>query len=150
LFYDPAFVINKADQQYEHSLVALFGSYFQKYFESRFFFERLTIRNPNKQFAIDAIISRIREMDKIPLYKMIERATFDKVIEYLYDDGVLIQIYASVEPRNRVKKILDEIDKESLYDNIRKPFSTLFDNKRENSIIVDMLLKNLKVKNQLL
>ncbi len=109
------------------------------------FFDRLTIRNPNKQLAIDAIVySRIKEKDKIPLYKMIERDSFDKVIEYLHDEEVLIQIYASDEPRKRVKKILDVIDKESLYNNIWKPFSKLFDSKRENSIKVDTLLKKLQ------
>jgi hypothetical protein len=56
-------------------------------------------------------MSRIREKDKIPLYKMIERTSFDKVIEYLYDEEVLLQIYASVEPRKRVKKYLMKLIK---------------------------------------
>ena len=65
-------------------------------------------------------------------------------MEYLCDDEVLIQIYASDEPRKRIKKILDEIDKDALYERIWKPFSKLFDSKRENSIIVDTLLKKLQ------
>jgi DNA helicase HerA-like ATPase len=105
------------------------------------FFPRLTIKNPNKQFAVDTIVSRIREKDKVRLKELIERATFDKVISHLYDDEVLRQIYSSYEPRKRVKETLDEIDKDDLYNNIWKSFSNLFNDQRANSIKVDNLLK---------
>ncbi|MDQ4074056.1 MAG: DUF87 domain-containing protein, partial [Thermoproteota archaeon] len=111
--------------------------------ESRFF-QRLTIKNPNKQFAVEAIKSKLREKDKVTLNKLNERATFDRVIEYLYTDEIQRQIYASEEPRKRIKKILDEIDKDDLFNSAWKPFCNLFDNKREKSINVDRLLKKLQ------
>ncbi len=106
------------------------------------FCDQLTIKNQNKPLAIEAIVSKTK--GKILLSELIERISFDTVIEYLRDEEVLIQIYASSEPRKRVKKKLDEIDKESLYNNIWKPCCKLFEDKREKSIKVDTLLKKLE------
>lgn len=108
------------------------------------FFQRLTIKGQNKQFAVDVIKSKLREKDRITLNKLIERTTFDKVIEYLDTEEVLRQIYASEEPRKRIKKTLDEIDKNDLFDMHWKPFCNLFNDKRERSIKVDWLLKKLQ------
>lgn len=111
--------------------------------ESRFF-PRLTIKGQNKQFAVDVIRSKLREKDKIVLNNLVDRSTFDKVIEHLETDEALRQIYASDEPRKRIKKTLEEIDKDELFDRHWKPFCNLFNDKREGSVKVDWLLKRLQ------
>src|SRR5690606_23323937 len=47
------------------------------------FFQRLTIRNPNRQYAVEVIVSILREKEKVTLARLKERDTFDKVIDYL-------------------------------------------------------------------
>ncbi len=98
------------------------------------FFQRLTIGGQNKSLAVEAIQSKLREKDKITLSRLIEMSTFDKVMEHLSSDEIQRQIFASEEPRKRLKKVLDEIDRDDLYGNIWKPFCILFDGKRENAI----------------
>ncbi len=104
----------------------------------------MTIGNQNKTLAVEAIQSKLREKDKITLSRLTERSTFDKVMGHLSSDEVQRQIFASEEPRKRLKKILDEIDRDDLYDNIWKPFCILFDGKREHAIKVDTLLEKLR------
>lgn len=117
---------------------------FAEILSSSKFFQRLTIRNPNRQYAVEVITSTLKEKEKISLARLKERSTFDKVIDCLYSDEILIQIYSSVEPRKRVKEILDNIDKDELFDRIWRSICYLFDDKRTNSIKIDTLLKRLE------
>lgn len=119
-------------------------SLFSEIFLTSKFFQRLTIRNPNRQYAVEVIVSNLREKERITLTKLKERHTFDKVIDYLYSDEILKQIYASTEPRARIKEILDEIDKDDLFNKTWIPICYLFDEKRTNSIKIDHLLKKLE------
>jgi DNA helicase HerA-like ATPase len=117
---------------------------FSEIFLGSKFFQRLTIGSQNKSLAVEAIQSKLREKDKITLSRLIERSTFDKVMEHLSSDEIQRQIFASEEPRKRLKKILEEIDRDDLYGNIWKPFCILFDGKRENAIKVDTLVEKLR------
>ena len=117
---------------------------FSEIFSGSKFFQRLTIGSQNKSLAVEAIQSKLREKDKITLGRLIERSTFDKVMVHLSSDEIQRQIFASEEPRKRLKKVLEEIDRDDLYGNIWKPFCILFDGKRENAIKVDTLLEKLR------
>lgn len=109
------------------------------------FFQKLTMRDPHKQLAIEAIIQpMIREKEKILLSRMYERRAFDKVMECLGNEEIQKQFYLTEEPRKRIKKRLDEIDRDVLYNDTWKSFSNLFNDKREKSIKVDALLRKLQ------
>ena len=104
-------------------------------------FHQLTIKGPNKGFAVDALIPKLR--NKTTLSKLIKRESFDLFINELRKDEIQILIFSTPEPRKRLNNLvsnLDEKNLDNLYSQFWAPICSLFED-RQDAITIDDLLE---------
>lgn len=104
-------------------------------------FHQLTIKGPNKGFAIDALIPKLR--NKTTLTKLIKRESFDLFINELRKEEIQLLIFSTPEPRKRLNNLVSSMDErnlDNLYSQYWVPICSLFEN-RPDAITIDDLLE---------
>ena len=104
-------------------------------------FHQLTIKGPNKGFAVDALIPKLR--NKTTLTKLIKRESFDLFINELRKEEIQLLIFSTPEPRKRLNNLVSSMDKrnlDNLYSQYWVPICSLFEN-RPDAITIDDLLE---------
>jgi DNA helicase HerA-like ATPase len=104
-------------------------------------FHQLTIKGPNKGFAVDALIPKLR--NKTTLTKLIKRESFDLFMNELRKEDIQLLIFSTPEPRKRLNNLVSSIDERNL-DNLFLqywvPICSLFED-RPDAITIDELLE---------
>ena len=104
-------------------------------------FHQLTIKGPNKGFAVDALIPKLR--NKTTLTKLIKRESFDLFINELRKEEIQLLIFSTPEPRKRLNNLVSSMDErnlDNLYSQYWVPICSLFEN-RPDAITIDDLLE---------
>ena len=105
-------------------------------------FHQLTIKGPNKGFAIDALIPKLR--NKTTLTKLIKRESFDLFINELRKEEIQLLIFSTPEPRKRLNNLVSSMDErnlDNLYSQYWVPICSLFENRLDAITIDDLLEK---------
>jgi DNA helicase HerA-like ATPase len=104
-------------------------------------FHQLTIKGPNKGFAVDALIPKLR--NKTTLTKLIKRESFDLFMNELQKEDIQLLIFSTPEPRKRLNNLVSSMDERNL-DNLFLqywvPICSLFED-RPDAITIDELLE---------
>jgi DNA helicase HerA-like ATPase len=104
-------------------------------------FHQLTIKGPNKGFAVDALIPKLR--NKITLTKLIKRESFDLFMNELRKEEIQLLIFSTPEPRKRLNNLVSSMDERNLnnlYSQYWVPICSLFED-RPDAITIDDLLE---------
>jgi len=104
-------------------------------------FHQLTIKGPNKGFAVDAIIPKLR--NKTTLTKLIKRESFDLFMNELRKEEIQLLIFSTPEPRKRLNNLVSSMDErnlDNLYSQYWVPICSLFED-RPDAITIDDLLE---------
>ena len=104
-------------------------------------FHQLTIKGPNKGFAVDALIPKLR--NKTTLTKLIKRESFDLFMNELRKEEIQLSHFSTPEPRKRLNNLvsnLDEKNLDNLYSQFWAPICSLFED-RQDAITIDDLLE---------
>ncbi len=104
-------------------------------------FHQLTIKGPNKGFAVDALIPKLR--NKTTLTKLIKRESFDLFMNELRKEEIQILIFSTPEPRKRLNNLVSSMDErnlDNLYSQYWVPICSLFED-RPDAITIDDLLE---------
>ena len=104
-------------------------------------FHQLTIKGPNKGFAVDALIPKLK--NKITLPKLITRESFDLFINELRKEEIQLLIFSTPEPRKRLNNLVSSMDErnlDNLYSRYWVPICSLFED-RPDAITIDDLLE---------
>ncbi|HYY86797.1 MAG TPA: DUF87 domain-containing protein [Nitrososphaeraceae archaeon] len=105
-------------------------------------FHQLTIKGPNKGFAVDALIPKLR--NKTTLTKLIKRESFDLFINELRKEEIQLLIFSTPEPRKRLNNLVSSMDErnlDNLYSQYWVPICSLFENRLDAITIDDLLEK---------
>jgi DNA helicase HerA-like ATPase len=104
-------------------------------------FHQLTIKGPNKGFAVDALIPKLR--NKTTLTKLIKRESFDLFMNELRKEEIQLLIFSTPEPRKRLNNLVSSMDErnlDNLYSQYWVPICSLFED-RPDAITIDDLLE---------
>jgi DNA helicase HerA-like ATPase len=104
-------------------------------------FHRLTIKGPNKGYAVDALIPKLR--NKTTLTKLIKRESFDLFMNELRKEEIQLLIFSTPEPRKRLNNLVSSMDArnlDNLYSEYWVPICSLFED-RPDAITIDDLLE---------
>ena len=104
-------------------------------------FHQLTIKGPNKGFAVDALIPKLR--NKTTLTKLIKRDSFDLFMNELRKEEIQLLIFSTPEPRKRLNNLVSSMDEgnlDNLYSQYWVPICSLFED-RTDAITIDDLLE---------
>ena len=104
-------------------------------------FHQLTIKGPNKGFAVDALIPKLR--NKLTLTTLIKRASFDLFMNELRKEEIQLLIFSTPEPRKRLNNLVSNMDErnlDNLYSQYWVPICSLFED-RPDAITIDDLLE---------
>ena len=104
-------------------------------------FHRLTIKGPNKGYAVDALIPKLR--NKTTLTKLIKRESFDVFMDELRKEEIQLLIFSTPEPRKRLHNLVSSMDArnlDNLYSEYWVPICSLFED-RPDAITIDDLLE---------
>ena len=104
-------------------------------------FHQLTIKGPNKGFAVDALIPKLR--NKTTLTKLIRRESFDLFMNELRKEEIQLLIFSTPEPRKRLNNLVSSMDErnlDNLYSQYWVPICSLFEY-RPDAITIDDLLE---------
>ena len=104
-------------------------------------FHQLTIKGPNKGFAVDALIPKLR--NKTTLTKLIRRESFDLFMNELRKEEIQLLIFSTPEPRKRLNNLVSSMDErnlDNLYSQYWVPICSLFED-RPDAITIDDLLE---------
>ena len=104
-------------------------------------FHRLTIKGPNKGYAVDALIPKLR--NKTTLTKLIKRESFDVFMNELRKEEIQLLIFSTPEPRKRLNNLVSSMDArnlDNLYSEYWVPICSLFED-RPDAITIDDLLE---------
>ena len=104
-------------------------------------FHRLTIKGPNKGYAVDALIPKLR--NKTTLTKLIKRESFDVFMNELRKEEIQLLIFSTPEPRKRLNNLVSGMDTrnlDNLYSEYWVPICSLFED-RPDAITIDELLE---------
>ena len=104
-------------------------------------FHRLTIKGPNKGYAVDALIPKLR--NKTTLTKLIKRESFDVFMNELRKEEIQLLIFSTPEPRKRLNNLVSSMDTrnlDNLYSEYWVPICSLFED-RPDAITIDELLE---------
>jgi dephospho-CoA kinase len=105
-------------------------------------FHQLTIKGPNKGFAVDALIPKLR--NKTTLTKLIKRESFDLFMNELRKEEIQLLIFSTPEPRKRLNNLVSNMDErnlDNLYSQYWVPICSLFEDRPEAVTIDDLLEK---------
>ena len=109
-------------------------------------FHQLTIKGPNKGFAVDALIPKLR--NKTTLTKLIKRESFDLFMNELRKEEIQLLIFSTPEPRKRLNNLVSSMDEgnlDNLYSQYWVPICSLFED-RTDAITIDDLLEKFSSK----
>jgi DNA helicase HerA-like ATPase len=109
-------------------------------------FHQLTIKGPNKGFAVDALIPKLR--NKITLTKLIKRESFELFMNELRKEEIQLLIFSTPEPRKRLNNLVSSMDEgnlDNLYSQYWVPICSLFED-RPDAITIDDLLEKFSSK----
>ncbi|HEX7275065.1 MAG TPA: DUF87 domain-containing protein [Nitrososphaeraceae archaeon] len=109
-------------------------------------FHQLTIKGPNKGFAVDALIPKLR--NKTTLTKLIKRESFDLFMNELRKEEIQLLIFSTPEPRKRLNNLVSSMDEgnlDNLYSQYWAPICSLFED-RTDAITIDDLLEKFSSK----
>lgn len=104
-------------------------------------FHQLTIKGPNKGFAVDALIPKLR--NKTTLTKLIKRESFDLFMNELRKEDIQLLIFSTPEPRKRLNNLVSSMDErnlDNLFSQYWVPICSLFED-RPDAITIDELLE---------
>ena len=104
-------------------------------------FHQLTIKGPNKGFAVDALIPKLK--NKTTLTKLIKRESFDLFMNELRKEEVQLLIFSTPEPRKRLNNLVSNMDErnlDNLFSQYWVPICSLFED-RPDAITIDDLLE---------
>ena len=104
-------------------------------------FHQLTIKGPNKGFAVDALIPKLK--NKTTLTKLIKRESFDLFMNELRKEEIQLLIFSTPEPRKRLNNLVSSMDErnlDNLYSQYWVPICSLFED-RPDAITIDDLLE---------
>lgn len=104
-------------------------------------FHQLTIKGPNKGFAVDALIPKLRNKTTLP--KLIKRESFDLFMSELRKEEIQLLIFSTPEPRKRLNNLVSSMDErnlDNLYSHYWVPICSLFED-RPDAITIDNLLE---------
>ena len=104
-------------------------------------FHQLTIKGPNKGFAVDALIPKLR--NKTTLTKLIKRESFDLFMNELRKEDIQLLIFSTPEPRKRLNNLVSSMDQrnlDNLFSQYWVPICSLFED-RPSAITIDELLE---------
>lgn len=104
-------------------------------------FHQLTIKGPNKGFAVDALIPKLR--NKTTLTKLIKRDSFNLFMNELQKEEIQLLIFSTPEPRKRLNNLVSSMDErnlDNLYSQYWVPICSLFED-RPDAITIDDLLE---------
>jgi DNA helicase HerA-like ATPase len=104
-------------------------------------FHQLTIKGPNKGFAVDALIPKLR--NKTTLTKLIKRESFDLFMNELRREDIQLLIFSTPEPRKRLNNLVSSMDQrnlDNLFSQYWVPICSLFED-RPSAITIDELLE---------
>lgn len=104
-------------------------------------FHQLTIKGPNKGYAVDALIPKLR--NKTTLTKLIKRESFDVFMNELRKEEIQLLIFSTPEPRKRLNHLVSSMDArnlDNLYSQYWVPICSLFED-RPDAITIDELLE---------
>lgn len=105
-------------------------------------FHQLTIKGPNKGFAVDALIPKLR--NKTTLTKLIKRESFDLFMNELRKEEIQLLIFSTPEPRKRLNNLVSSMDEgnlNNLYSQYWVPICSLFEDRTDAMTIDDLLEK---------
>lgn len=104
-------------------------------------FHQLTIKGPNKGYAVDALIPKLR--NKTTLSKLIKRESFDVFMNELRKEEIQLLIFSTPEPRKRLNNLVSSMNArnlDDLYSQYWVPICSLFED-RPDAITIDELLE---------
>ena len=104
-------------------------------------FHQLTIKGPNKGYAVDALIPKLR--NRTTLSKLIKRESFDVFMNELRKEEIQLLIFSTPEPRKRLNNLVSSMNArnlDDLYSQYWVPICSLFED-RPDAITIDELLE---------